>query len=494
MTRVLLFLIGILSVATFAQDGRFDSSFGDSGFVLTDLDNSADFGWNVAQQADGKLVVSGSFSYDYWYFFPFLIRYLEDGSVDTSFGTEGKVFADHGMTSQGYIHLFIDNQQKIIVGTQRSSYGSDPEFYIVKYDSSGIPDASFGTEGSVFIPYSVYAMTTLNNGSFLLLSNGSENEIVFHCYLPNGTIDSTFGTNGIAISDFDRNGFATHELKTDSENNIYLVGSRDHVGHSEIIIAKFRPDGYLDSDFANEGIATKNINGIESMNSSSASLDFTNDNKLVVSGSIGNCLHDYPEMHSYILKYQNNGFPDESFGNQGIKFLSESETSFIKLFIQKNQKMILIGQDWDCIEGSTYTVQRYHADGSKDTSFFSEYKHFDYSQTILQEDGKIVSVGNTYWFEGEEDIVLLRHNNNTLSTPAIETGSIRIFPNPSRGIFSLERDFNLNLASYQISDRMGRIISQGELENNRSQIDLSYMAAGIYFLKTLNHTFKLVKN
>src|SRR5690554_8041624 len=81
MYKIILFLIGILSLSSFAQDGYLDYSFGDDGIVITDLNDSHDYGWAVVQQADQKLVVSGSTSLNFLDFHPFLIRYMPIDSL-----------------------------------------------------------------------------------------------------------------------------------------------------------------------------------------------------------------------------------------------------------------------------------------------------------------------------------------------------------------------------------------------------------------------------
>jgi hypothetical protein len=118
---------------------------------------------------------------------------------------------------------------------------------------------------------------------------------------------------------------------------------------------------------------------------------------------------------------------------------------------------------------------------------------FDYSKSILQEDGKIISLGTTFWYNGIEDIVLLRHNNNPLSVPEFEINKITIYPNPSNGIFTIEHKF-FEPTAYQITDITGKMIGKGELVKKQTQIDLSSAQSGVYFLKTSSGVFRLLKD
>jgi len=275
----------------------------------------------------------------------------------------------------------------------------------------------------------------------------------------------------------------------------FLLGTRDNNANADIILMKFQPSGYLDSNVGNNGVVTKNIDALNPMNFSSASLDFTPDGKPVIAGSCGACVDLFePVMQPFFIRYLNDGSPDSSFGNNGTILLPVSGFSISQLFVQENQSMIVSGRLLDCFEGSIYVVNRYFEGGFIDNSFNGASLEFDYYQTILQQDGKILSVGNTYWYDGQEDIVLLRHNNNPLSVPEFQNQIATIYPNPSNGIFTLNYELFSEKIPYQISDITGKVIATGELTEKQSQLDLSSAQNGVYFLKTNNRVFKLLKD
>src|SRR5690554_8228447 len=494
MRKVVLFLMGVLSLSIFAQDGSMDGSFGDDGIVITDLNDSHDFGLSVVQQADQKLVVSGTTSPNQNHFYPYLIRYMLDGSVDMTFGTNGKMIADHGSGYNGYDYLFVDNQQNI-VAAGNMNLSTEYQFKVAKYTENGDLDTTFGDNGVLTISHGYSAMTLLDDGSMLLLRFSGNNEISINRYLSNGVLDTNFGVDGTAISNFDGDSFAGREIKVDTDNNIYFVGTRDNAMNADIILMKFMSSGYLDTSFGNNDIASKNIDAMNPMNSSSASIDFTNDNKIVVAGSCGACVDEFnPVLRPYFLKYLNNGEPDISFGNNGTVLLPISGFHISQLLLQENQRMLVTGRILDCFEGSVYAVRRYRADGFEDNSFRGEGASFEYYKSVLQEDGKIVSVGNTHWYDGQEDIELVRHNNTTLSLLELEVQKVIIYPNPSSGVFMIEHDFYSEREAYQITDSMGRMIAKGALGDAQTQVNLNGVASGVYFLKTSKNTFRLLKN
>lgn len=491
MKKILFLLAVIASGVSFAQDGSMDNSFGNDGVVITDLDNSYDFGWSVVEQADHRLVIAGTTSLNTNQYFPYLLRYMPDGSVDTSFGTNGKVSADHGIVGiNGYDYLFIDNQQRIVAA---GPVGYNSEFAIERYLTNGDLDNSFGNNGSLFIPNGNYAtMTLLNDGSLLLLKFSNTNEITIDHYLSNGNLDGSFGVNGSAISSFVGEEFIGRELKVDTQNNIYFLGKRDYSQTSNVVLMKFKPDGYLDTNFGNNGQVEKNIDAI---NSTSVDFDFTNDDKIVIAGSSGVCLNESQSIRqSFFIKYNTNGSPDASFGNNGTVLLQTSAFEIFQLLIQTNQRMVVVGRIQDCFEASYYIVKRYFSDGIQDNSFLGGGHEIDTHKTIMQHDGKLVSVGNTFWYEGKEDIVVLRHNNTVLGSPEFENNKTIIYPNPSDGNITMEVSFYNQDDIYQITDVTGKIILTGEIRNKQTHIDLTTFQSGIYFLKTDNGVFKLLKN
>src|SRR6266545_2605906 len=79
--------------AAYAQAGQLDTSFGGDGKVTTDVTARGDFGATVAVQADGKIVVAGGASWERNPRFV-LLRYNADGTLDSTFGGDGRVTTD----------------------------------------------------------------------------------------------------------------------------------------------------------------------------------------------------------------------------------------------------------------------------------------------------------------------------------------------------------------------------------------------------------------
>jgi trimeric autotransporter adhesin len=134
-------------VAKFNSDGTDDTSFGVNGITTTDMGTAYDYSKAIAIQADGKVIIAGNVfnstsSYDFA-----IARYNNDGSLDTSFGNAGKVITLG--TSADYAEaIAIQVDGKIIVsGTASDSQGIN--FASIRYNSDGSLDTTFGHQGKV---------------------------------------------------------------------------------------------------------------------------------------------------------------------------------------------------------------------------------------------------------------------------------------------------------------------------------------------------------
>lgn len=141
---------GRFGIARYTSEGEQDSSFGHSGIISTVVGTDPFLSaYAVAEQSDGKLLVSGTGYNDIDGHYAWtLVRYNEDGSLDTSFGTGGIVKTDFGGSSTSYAMQILPNGKIILVGD--GSNGSNGlGVTIVQYNADGSLDTSFGSGGVV---------------------------------------------------------------------------------------------------------------------------------------------------------------------------------------------------------------------------------------------------------------------------------------------------------------------------------------------------------
>ena len=111
------------------------------------MGGSYDYAQALVQQADGKLVAAG-YSYNGSNYDFALVRYNSDGSLDTSFGSGGVVTTGVGGSDDG-VHALVQQADGKLVAAGRSNNGSNNDFALVRYNSDGSLDTSFGSGGVV---------------------------------------------------------------------------------------------------------------------------------------------------------------------------------------------------------------------------------------------------------------------------------------------------------------------------------------------------------
>jgi uncharacterized delta-60 repeat protein len=230
----------------------------------------------VKVQPDGKIVVAGwtgGSSSDFA-----LVRYNADGSLDTSFGTSGKVTRHFSAPLAANIHGGIDlaidprsnpldaNAGKIVVVAQLTQ--GPP--VVVRLNTNGSPDTSFGSNGAGYV-----SITALNNGTVAAVAIQSDDRVVvaginpgtlstgqdigLARFNPDGTPDATFGSGGIVISPLPNNDKA-RSLALQPDGKIVVAGDTDNLavpnGSHQFMVARFNAvNGSLDTSFGTGGIA-----------------------------------------------------------------------------------------------------------------------------------------------------------------------------------------------------------------------------------------------
>lgn len=201
-----------------AQPGSLDLTFGVAGKVTTDFGN-IDQGHAIAFQADGKMVVAGqkglSVNSDIA-----VARYNVDGSLDSSFGSGGKVTTDVAGNSDVAFAVAIQPDGKIVVtGMALNIY---PDIVVVRYNSDGSLDTGFDGDGIVLT--NVYAIDTTdfsdNSHYGWTMAIQPDGKILVGGYSSDENMDHDFtvlryNINGSLDSSFDADGFVTTAIGID---------------------------------------------------------------------------------------------------------------------------------------------------------------------------------------------------------------------------------------------------------------------------------------
>jgi len=272
------------------KNGKLDTSFGDSGIVVTEIMGfyGETFG-SLAFQSDGKIVAAGYGSRSgNDSFHTIMARYHPDGSLDSSFGTNGILIGGSGRT----YNLYVQEDDKILLAGQvsKGTASNRFRFSVLRYNSDGSKDANFGSNGKVYIPITdfseAYSVTVQGDGKIILVGHCNStvhtpgSDFALTRLHSDGTLDTDFGSNGKLTTAFPGPGKAFN-VKVQADGKIVVLGqARADTGNYHIALSRYHSNGSLDTSFGGKGttiVPTK-------FYSTAGSLIFQNDGKILVAG------------------------------------------------------------------------------------------------------------------------------------------------------------------------------------------------------------------
>jgi uncharacterized delta-60 repeat protein len=234
------------------SDGILDMTFGTSGVLTTQVGGSiGSIGSSIVLQSDGKVITGGSNADK-----QFLIRYNPDGTLDAGFGENGMVFSD------------VDNFGKIVIQPDGKllirSYYLQGAHKLIRYNADGTRDNGFGTNGVVNPGvYYIAGIALQSNGKIIIGGGGDSSGLwAIERYNQNGTLDTSFGTNGrVEITDTSNNPYSLGLIRSiviQQNNKILTAGSINGI----FAVHRFYSDGKIDNTFGTNGLVTTKLGSI----------------------------------------------------------------------------------------------------------------------------------------------------------------------------------------------------------------------------------------
>lgn len=398
-------LLLALPVPTLAAPGDLDPSFDGDGKVLTDFTFKGRSAFEdisaLAVQPDGKVVAAGSLSTVDGSAFA-LARYNPDGSLDNSFGDGGRVtttFGERDSISNFLGALVVQPDGKLVV------VGGIFNFTLARYNRDGSLDTSFGSNGRVRTSFGdggAIARAVLVQPDGKLVAAGGVNvlpgfsdseDFALVRYNRDGSLDASFGAGGIVRIDFGGRDFGGR----DSANTLILQPDGKLVAVGGDLI-RFNPDGTVDTNFGSGGVAVGDTQA--------NALALQADGKLVTGGAAFFSNNGAPPVPKFALqRFNPDGSLDTSFGTGGIVFTDFGENAWaFGLVLQADGKLVAAGGAFpSTFDAEDFALARYHSDGSLDTSFGTGgLVRTDFAGSFsgaralaLQADGKLVAGGGS---------------------------------------------------------------------------------------------------
>ena len=385
--RFLLAVVGIAVLAAPAPradgcvgtPGTLDPCFGVSGLAAEDiLAGGFDTSWDLAVQADGKIVVAGSTRAATETVSRFtVLRYLPDGSsLDTSFGGTGFVRTTFAGTKDAETarRVAVQTDGKIVVlGQAKLSMKGNGKlgFAIARYNENGTLDTSFAG-GKLVIGFGNadawgYALALQADGR-VVVGGHSGNAVVFARLNTNGSLDSGFGVGGkvtAVLTSTPNSIVAIRDLVLDQAQRIVAAGQFQR----DVLVLRLTASGSLDTSFDGDGKAITDFVGNTDY---AESVTIDGSGRIVVGGVAITTAQAGASWDVGVVRYLPNGALDVTFGAGGKVSLDINNTidQFSSVVVQSDGHILVAGAA-EAVDYSQadFAIVRLLDDGSRDDSF-----------------------------------------------------------------------------------------------------------------------------
>ncbi len=285
---------------------------------------------------------------------------FSSGCFDTTFGGNGFVTTDLPTSGEGAWAVVVQPDGKIIVAAQAQSASTGWDFAVLRYNTDGSLDTSFGDPDPLNpllrLGYTVTAITSVDDwakaillqpdGKIVVAGSANSQDMAAARYNVDGTLDSSFGSGGIVRVNFGKNvGAGANDIGQQSDGKLVLFGT----ANSLFGFARLNTNGSLDSSFASGGKLTVNASGARNGSSSGRSLAFqrvpavTGEERIVVGGLSWTSSNDYTDWT--LMRLRRDGSIDTSFGTAGIvkTAFSGLDDQLKKLKVDSSNRIVAVG-------------------------------------------------------------------------------------------------------------------------------------------------------
>ena len=402
-----------------ADPGDLDLSFGKrNGYIL--MSNSGIS--SIIQQTDGKLAVSGWKTNDDGTNAFTIQRYFINGEVDTSFQSQDKgnaILYSQGCTNSSAASLTKQSDEKLVMLVGCANIAG---YALIRYLPDGSIDTTFGVDGFVksdFINESVivFSDTLQTDGKIVLVGQKNDqngNDYYLLRLNSDGTRDTNFGANGEVFVHWSSYEHTPNQVKEQSDGKLLVAGDANTGAGIVSSIARFNQDGSIDTTFNSIGVVDFDLPITTSQGETIAlgnlfkSVHLQNDGKIVLSAEA--FVSWPPELHytPSIIRLNTDGTLDSTFNGTGVGVLDvtidDMYGTATLLLLQTGKFMEVTATSITPYQSPVLMVlTRHNEDGTIDTSFHDNGKLIalpmlidSFPETIFEQaDGRLVVSSNT---------------------------------------------------------------------------------------------------
>ncbi len=405
--RLLLiaFYFSSTSLSIAQNPGDLDKTFGNGGMAHVGIGGYSDIAKKVEVQKDGKIVVAGyGLESAASYKGLSIARYLRDGSIDYDFGNLG-IIQKQTTTLEGELNsMVIQKDDKIVaVGYSINSNTNNENLTLVRFTDNGKLDESFGESGLIVTEISnqkeIGESVAIQPDGKIVCVGTTQHDPNFDIFLVRydeyGQLDPYFGLGGIVITNIKSGHDLGKSIAIQNDGKLIVAGFTYSKDNFCMTLLRYDSNGKLDSTFAKSGIAITDIK------SSIGKLDLAlqSDGKIILVGpsKVDNT------HHFTVVRFNNNGSLDKSFGNNGItKTIIGDFSEAESVAIDSYGNIVVAGTTG--LENESFVVAMYNQNGILDPDFglngivkinFNNSSVDRAHSLIIENDGKIIVAGET---------------------------------------------------------------------------------------------------
>ncbi|HUR97813.1 MAG TPA: FG-GAP-like repeat-containing protein, partial [Pyrinomonadaceae bacterium] len=252
-------------VVRFNPDGAVDNTFGNNGLAIVIAAGSFSSIRSLVLQVDGKILIGGDSRDTGGTSACALARLDASGTLDTSFDGDGKVrTVFEGSTYSGISALKIQTDGKIVAAGSAEFDATSRDFAAARYNIDGSLDSSFGIGGKITTAFSnldIARDTVIQPDGRIVLGGGSNNNAAFTMarYKSNGDLDTTFGVGGKVVLPFGTVESQIMALTLQPDGKFLTAGTSGNFPDRDTTLVRFNNDGTVDQTFGTNGIVVTPI-------------------------------------------------------------------------------------------------------------------------------------------------------------------------------------------------------------------------------------------
>jgi uncharacterized delta-60 repeat protein len=391
-------LLVVLARPAAATPGTLDTSFSGNG-IRTMFDGGAT-AQAVAIDTQDRILVAGSTigaNTDVA-----IARLRPRGALDGSFGRNGRVRIDLGATDRAMDVAASPDGSVVVAGQRVAQQGT--AWFVIRLRANGARDTSFGGDGIVvtdFFRRYEHATTVAiqSNGRILVggsVTDGANESWAFARYLSRGALDPSFGGDGRVTMSLSVSGERVQDLVV-SSTGILAAGYAESRFLPRFAIAKLLLDGRRAAAFGTNGVRVVNVGAGADL---AFGLAVQADGRPVLAGYAS----DGGRADWGVVRLHAGGASDGSFGGGGVVTTAFTPAYEIaaSIAMQADGRILVVGRARGPSGTDDLAVVRYRTDGRLDLSFsgdgkalFNPFREDDDATDVVVHEGKIVVVGET---------------------------------------------------------------------------------------------------